>query len=63
MPALRIKQNCKQDPDGVMTMTYTATGGRKLSKELGTTRLGITIARGRDGAPGGTLAMRVRLFR
>jgi hypothetical protein len=63
MPALAIKQTCKQDPDGVMTMTYTATGGRTLSKELGTTRLGITIARGRDGAPGGTLAMRVRLFR
>ena len=63
MPALRINQSCKQAPDGVMKITYTATGGRKIAQELGTTRMGITLARGRDGRPGGTMALRVRTFR
>jgi hypothetical protein len=58
MPGLRISQTCKHAPRGVMQITYTATGGRTLSQELGSTRMPITIARGRDGQPGGTLAIR-----
>ncbi len=63
MPTLPIHQKCKQDPDGVMQLTYTATKGRKLAQVLGTTSMGITIARGPDAKQGGTLAMRVRAFR
>jgi hypothetical protein len=44
----------------IMQITYTATGGRTLSQELGSTRMPIAIARGRDGQPGGTLAIRVK---
>jgi hypothetical protein len=63
MPALQVSQSCKQSPAGVVKVTYTATGGRTMSQELGSKRFPVTIARGRDGQAGGDLALRVRTFR
>jgi hypothetical protein len=63
MPALRVDQSCKHSPTGVMKLTYTATGGRTMAHELGSTRFPVTIALGKDGQPGGELALRVRTFR